>query len=57
MIAYITIKVDIQCPPEREIPDILDLVGSSCNYYVEYEHGDIKIVSTELVDCSSEFNS
>lgn len=59
MIAYITIKVNIQCPPDREIPDILDIVGSSCNYHVEYEDQDtgVKIVDTELIDCTDTFSS
>lgn len=57
MIAYITIKVNIQCPPDREIPDILDLVGSGCNYHVEYEDDGVKIVDTELIDCTDTFSS
>lgn len=50
---YVVIKVNVEHPDDLEEDDLCELIGNDCDYDVEYNHNDIKIMGTELVECRS----
>ncbi len=52
---YITLRVKITCPDNRDNDDVLDDVGSNCTYQVGYdcdlEH--VKVEDTEILSCEA----
>lgn len=55
ILGYVVIQIMIDCPEDENMSDldVLDTVGSNCDYSVSYddEETKTKIVHTEVVGC------
>lgn len=51
---YVTIRIRVECADHLDPEEVLDEIGSNCDYNVEYTSsgGDhVQVVDTELLSC------